>query len=64
MKPTPAEKRARRAAARIFLSVGRAAQGPWRDENTLPLFPLPLIMDCEGLLSDQARRALIEGRAP
>lgn len=38
-------------ASRFFLKIGQAGQGRWRDENTLPLFGLPLILEAEGLLS-------------
>lgn len=45
-----------RAAARFFIRVGRAADARrFRDEHTLPLFPLPLILDCEGLLAADAK---------
>ena len=48
--------RARGAASRFFLRVGQAgASAPRRDEVTLPLFSLPLIMDCEGVLAGDAR---------
>lgn len=40
---------------RFFLRIGQAGQGPWKDENTLPLFPLALIMDTEGLLARDAK---------
>lgn len=45
----------RKAVARFFLRIGQAGQGRWRDEATLPLFPLPLILDAEGMLSREAR---------
>lgn len=41
---------ARRSAARFFIGVGRAARASQpRDQQTLPLFPLPLIVEAEGL---------------
>ena len=44
------------AAARFFIRIGQAgAAAPKRDEVTLPLFSLPLIMDCEGVLAGDAR---------
>ena len=46
----------KQAHARFFIRIGGKARGRWRDENTLPLFPLPFIMDCEGLLAHDARR--------
>jgi hypothetical protein len=49
-------KRESSAAARFFIRIGQAgAAAPKRDEATLPLFPLPLIMDAEGVLSQDAR---------
>lgn len=42
---------AQKAAARFFIGVAQA-QGPWRDENTRPLFPLLLVMDEEMLAAD------------
>jgi hypothetical protein len=54
--------RAGEAAARFFLGVAQAgASAKQYDEHTLPLFPLVLIMDCEGLLARDARH-LCEGR--
>jgi hypothetical protein len=48
--------RAHSAAARFFIRIGQAgAAAPKRDEVTLPLFSLPLIMDCEGVLAGDAR---------
>lgn len=53
---------ARRSSARFFLGVGRAARASrQRDEYTLPLFSLPLIMEAEGLLARDARH--LTGRA-
>jgi hypothetical protein len=42
----------RKVAARFFLRIGQAgrAEQP-RDEATLPLFGLPLILEAEGLLA-------------
>lgn len=47
----------RKSSARFFLKIGQAgrAAAP-RDEYTLPLFPLVLILDAEGLLSDEAKQ--------
>lgn len=44
------------ATARFFLRIGQVgrARAP-KDEHTLPLFPLVLIMDCEGLLSRETQ---------
>ena len=47
---------ARKVAARFFLRIGQAqASQPWRDEWTLPLFGLPLILEAEGMLARTAR---------
>lgn len=43
--------RARAAAARFFLRAGRARGQRCGDEYSLPLFPLPLILEAEGLLA-------------
>lgn len=52
------------ARAQFFLRIGQVgAAQPKRDEETLPLFALPLIMDCEGLLAPECR-ALVRGGAP
>lgn len=42
------------AAARFFLRIGQAgrAAAP-KDEMTLPLFGLPLILEAEGLLAQE-----------
>jgi hypothetical protein len=49
-------KREHSAASRFFIRIGQAgAAAPKRDEVTLPLFSLPLIMDCEGVLAGDAR---------
>jgi len=46
----------RTAASRFFIRIGQAgAAAPKRDELTLPLFSLPLIMDAEGVLAGDAR---------
>ena len=50
---------ARQSSARFFLRAGR--EGRDVENPTLPLFPLPLIMDCEGLLSREA--GYLVGRA-
>ena len=56
-QPVPAERSttSQKAAARFFIrigQVGRAAEP--QDRETLPLFSLPLIMNAEGVLSDEA----------
>ena len=57
------EHRRRQASARFFLRVGQAGEAAApRDEHTLPLFPLPLIMDAEGVLADEARH-LVDAEA-
>jgi hypothetical protein len=56
---TPAEK----ARARFFLGVAQA-QGPWRDENTAPLFPLLMVMDAEMLEADAEYEAAWKGARP
>lgn len=49
------QARSRAAASRFFLRVGQAHTAqPWRDEHTLPLFPLTAIMEAEGLLATGA----------
>jgi hypothetical protein len=45
------EEKAQKTAARFFLRVGQAGT-VWRDRNTLPLFPLLLVMDAEMLEAD------------
>jgi hypothetical protein len=42
---------ARAASARFFLRAGRAKGERCGDEYTLPLFPLTLILEAEGLLA-------------
>jgi hypothetical protein len=51
---------ARQVSARFFLRCGQAGRGRWRDEHTMPLFPLVLILDAEGLL---AARHLVDEEA-
>ncbi len=47
---------ARKVAARFFLRIGQAeASQPWRDEMTLPLFGLPLILEAGGMLAHELR---------
>ena len=53
-------KTSRPAAARFFIGVAAKSRQKWRDENTLPLFPLTMIMDAEGLLASDARH-LVSG---
>jgi hypothetical protein len=50
------DKLAQRAAARFFLRVAQA-NGPWRDENTLPIFPLLLTTTPDMLDADAAWEA-------
>jgi hypothetical protein len=45
-----------KAAARFFLRVGQAGTA-WHDRNTLPLFPLLLVMDPEMLEADAKHEA-------
>lgn len=45
---------ARAAQARFFLRAGRAKGLQCGEEHTLPLFPLPLILEAEGLLARDA----------
>lgn len=65
------ENKGNAAIGKFFLRIGQVkASQPWRDEWTIPLFSLPLIMDAEGLLADEARHLVfcelspIEGDAP
>lgn len=55
------ESKANNARARFFLSVAQAGSR-WRDENTLPIFPLLLVMDAEMLEAD-ARYEAAKGLA-
>ena len=50
------DEKDRKAHARFFLGVAQA-QGPWRDENTMPLFPLLMVMDADMLEADAKREA-------
>lgn len=50
------EQRSRRAVQRFFMGVGRAG-AEWRDENTLPLFPLLMVMDADMLEADAKHEA-------
>lgn len=45
------DERSVKAVQRFFMGVGRAGSA-WRDENTLPLFPLLLVIDAEMLEAD------------
>ena len=47
----------RKAVARFFVRIGQAGRAAEAhiDQHTLPLFPLPVIMDAEGLLARDAR---------
>jgi hypothetical protein len=40
-----------KARARFFMRVGQSS-GPWRDANTMPLFPLLMVMDAAMLDAD------------
>lgn len=51
-----AAERGNSAAARFFIRIAQKSRGPWRDEHTLPLFPLPLILKAEGLLARDAQQ--------
>lgn len=52
------------AAAKFFLRVGQVqAAQPWRDEWTIPLFPLHLILDAEGTLAQDVYH-LVDGTRP
>jgi hypothetical protein len=50
-------ERSNSAIARFFIRIGQKSRGPWRDEHTLPLFPLPLILEAEGLLAREDEAA-------
>ena len=50
------DKPTQKAIARFFLRVGQAGTA-WRDENTLPLFPLLMVMEPEMLEADAAYEA-------
>jgi hypothetical protein len=54
---------AQRAAARFFLRVAQA-NGPWRDENTLPIFPLLLTTTPDMLDADAAWEAASREEKP
>lgn len=47
----------RKAVARFFVRIGQAGRAAEAhiDRYTIPLFPLPVIMDAEGLLAPDAR---------
>jgi hypothetical protein len=51
-------ERARKARARVFLKVAQASSRRWRDEATMPLFTLSIILDAEGTLAADARHVL------
>jgi hypothetical protein len=55
IKSTPAQ----RAAARFFIRIGQAGRSPWKDEHTMPLFSLPMLMEAEGLLADDAKQLTV-----
>ena len=49
------------AVGKFFLRIGQVkASQPWRDEWTIPLFPLPLILDAEGTLAKDARHLVTD----
>jgi hypothetical protein len=52
------ELSAHKAKAAFFMGVGRARGLHCGDEYSLPLFPLVLIMQAEGLLARDASRIL------
>jgi len=51
---------ATRARAEFFLRIGQRGRTDdrQRDDYTLPLWPLPLILEADGTLSDDARHLL------
>lgn len=57
---TPDTSRA--ARARFFFGIAAKTERRWRDEETLPLFSLPMLMDCEGLLAADAREKILPRR--
>ena len=59
MNPTPLQRR-KRASARFFIRVEQRGVEAARDERTLPLFPLWLILDADDTLALDARRVLGE----
>ena len=57
------DKKQQKAIGKFFLRIGQVkASEPWRDEWTIPLFSLPLIMDAEGMLADDARHLATEAQ--
>ena len=55
--------KAKVAAAKFFLRIGQVqASQPWRDEWTAPLFSLPLILDAEGTLAEDAKHLATEAK--
>lgn len=48
-------KKLKAAAARFFIRVEQVGQATQRDERTLPLFPLVLILEADGTLAEDAR---------
>lgn len=50
------------ARGRFFVGVAAKSDRRWRDGNTLPLFSLPMLMDCEGLLAAEAREKILPSR--
>lgn len=51
--------KAQHAAARFFVRVGQVGEATSRDERTLPLFPLWLILDADGTLAEDCK-AIVE----
>lgn len=48
-------ERAARASDTFFVRIGQIGQATERDERTLPLFPLWLILDADGTLAPECR---------
>lgn len=56
-------KKAKLAAAKFFLRIGQVqASQPWRDEWTDYIFPLPLILEAEGTLAEDAKHLAREAK--
>jgi len=47
------DEKSQKVRARFFLGVAQA-RWPWRDENTMPLFPLLMVMD-EAMMDADAK---------
>lgn len=60
---TDSAKAAKKAAAKFFLRIGQVqASQPWRDEWTAPLFSLPLILEADGTLAEDAKHLAREAQ--